>query len=152
MAVEQSIARIVMNTKPLLLWFVLAATAFAGDPPADQYNHQYQTIPVQPLSLDEAIRLPGIATVQPALPPVTLGTSDFVISGPLVYALRPLPAPAEHLSLPQKFLRLPIIRLAVPGPMEKPPGTGKYFAWRDTDDDQPWEARVSRPELVKGPD
>lgn len=92
----------------------------------------------------------NMVTEKPSSPLVALGKSDFVITGPLVEGLRPLRT-SEHLNVAQKFLRLPIIRLFVPGPMESPPGTGKYFAWRASDNDEPWEVRCSRPDIVKGP-
>jgi hypothetical protein len=83
-------------------------------------------------------------------PVITFGKSDIVLSGPLVAGLRKLP-PQEGLSRGQKFLRLPIVRLFVPGPMEKPPGgTGKYFAWRNENSALPWPAAASRPVGARG--
>ena len=83
-------------------------------------------------------------------PVITFGKSDIVLSGPLVAGLRKLPH-EEGLSRAQKFLRLPVIRLFVPGPMEKPPGgTGKYFAWRNENSPLPWPVAASRPVGARG--
>jgi hypothetical protein len=134
-----------MNTKLFLLCFLSAATALAADPPT-----QYNATALPPIPLVDAARLQKLLTEKHDSPLITLGKSDFVISGPLIEGLRPLP-PVKNLRLGQKILRLPIIRLFVPTVMESPPGTGKYFAWRNVDDNLPWEARSSRPGIQKGP-
>lgn len=149
-SVDLSCVRVIMNTKPLLLWFISAATTFAADPPSNHPDQLYNATALPPIPLIEMSHFNNVVTKKPVSPLVTLGKSDFVITGPLVEGLRPLQT-SEHLNVAQKFLRLPIIRLFVPGPMESPPGTGKYFAWRNSDDDEPWEVRSSRPGIVKGP-
>jgi len=84
-------------------------------------------------------------------PVISLWRSDYVVGGPLVVGLRKMPPTEEHLSLGRKVLRLPLIRLLVPGPMEKPPGgTGKYFAWRNDDCPLPWPVAASRPVVARG--
>jgi hypothetical protein len=77
---------------------------------------------------------------------IALGRSDFVFSGPLVYGFRRLPH-EEHLSRTRRFLRLPIIRLFVPGPMPVPEEGGKYFAWRSDECSLPWREAASRPDI-----
>lgn len=140
--------RTFMKTKLLLPLFVSAATAFAADPPS-QNNHQYHAAGIQPVPLNA--RMQFVLTAKPASPVIALGNSGFVFSGPLVEGLRPLPN-SQNLNAFQRFLRLPIIRLAVPGPMESPPGTGKYFAWRNTDNTDPWIVTATRPQITKGPE
>jgi len=135
-----------MNVKPLLFSLLAASTAFAADPPA-RYDST-AIVPPIPLNGESAWR-PLLAS-KPEFQPITLGKSDFVISGPLIEGFRRSPR-SENLSLRQKFLRLPVIRMVVPQPMEQPPGTGKYFAWRNVDCTAPWPAAASRPDLMKGP-
>lgn len=132
-----------MNAKPFLLCFVWASTVFA-DPPA-----QYNATSLQPIPLSDPSRLRPLLIEKRDSPLIALGKSDFTISSPLIEGFRPL-RHSEDLNRFQKFLRLPIIRLAVPGPMEKPPGgTGHYFAWRNCD--LPWTAAASRPPITAGP-
>jgi len=89
--------------------------------------------------------------MRPHEPVIALGKSDIVIGGPLVAGLRKLP-PQDGLSRGQKFLRLPIIRLFVPGPMEQPPGgTGRYFAWKSEQCALAWPQAANRPAIFKGP-
>lgn len=135
-----------MNAKPLLLFLMSASTVLAGDPPA-----QYHASAFPPIPLVSPGWRQGLLYQKPESPLVTLGKSDFVITGPLIEGLRPLRNSAD-LSRGQRFLRLPVIRLFVPQPMPWPPGTGKYFAWRNSDNALPWESRTSRPGIVKGPD
>lgn len=71
------------------------------------------------------------------LPDVKLGRSDYVISGPLVDALRRRRS-SPDLSLGKRILRLPIVRLFVPLPMPSPPGGGRYFLWGESS--RPWTA------------
>jgi len=140
-----SVVCLIMNAKPLLFCLFSASTAFAGDPPA-QYNAKaFPAVPLYSHS-QSSVWL----TKKTESPLVTLAKTDFTVTGPLIDGLRPLGHSAD-LSPGRKFLRLPIIRLFVPGPMPSPPGTGKYFAWRASDNDEPWEARSSRPCIVKGP-
>lgn len=134
-----------MNAKPLLFCLFSASTALAGDLPA-QYNAK--AFPAVPLYTPSHSK--DFLIKKPESPLVTLGKSDFVVTGPLIEGLRPLGHSAD-LSPGRKFLRLPIIRLFVPGPMPTPPGTGKYFYWRNTDNDEPWTVRAARPCIVKGP-
>jgi hypothetical protein len=134
-----------MNAKPLLLCLFSVSTALAGDPPA-----QYNATAFPPMPLYSRPGSGSFLTKKSESPLVTLGKSDFVVSGALIEGLRPLHN-TEGMSTGQKFLHLPVIRLFVPGPMPRPPGgTGKYFAWRNSDNDEPWEVRASRPPL-KGP-
>jgi hypothetical protein len=135
-----------MNAKLFLLCFVSAATASAADPPA-----QFNSTVLAPIPLSESARLHNMLTQKPDLPVIALGRSDFVFSGPLVEGFRRLPH-AEGLSRGQRFLRLPIIRLFVPGPMESPPKTGKYFLWHNENCSLPWTSAASRPRITKGPE
>ena len=130
--------RLIMNAKLLLFCLFSASTALAGDPPK-----QYNATAFPPMPLYSRSGSSSYLTKRPQSPLVTLGKSDFVISGPLIEGLRPL-RHTENMSATQRFLHLPIIRLFVPGPMPKPPGTGKYFAWRSSDNDEPWEVRAER--------
>ena len=133
----------VMNAKVFLLCFVAAVSASAADPPA-----QFNSTVLQPLPPGDTARFQNLLTQKQDFSVIALGRSDFVFSGPLVFGLRRLPH-ADNLSRGQKFLRLPIIRMFVPGPMERPPGTGKYFAWHDCS--LSWPEAASRPEIGKGP-
>ena len=132
-----------MNTTPFLLCLISASTVFAADPPV-----QYNATRLQPIPFSSPARWGSLLTEKHDSPLITLGKSDFTISGPLIEGFRRMPR-SEDLSRGQKFLRLPIVRLFVPGPMEKPPGTGRYFAWRNCD--LPWTAAASRPPIVAGP-
>jgi hypothetical protein len=135
-----------MKTEVFLLCFVSALTAVAGDPPS-----QFNATMSKAMPLTEAERQQNFLNAKRDAPVITLGKSDFVLGGPLVEGLRPLPH-QDDLSRGQKFLRLPIIRLFVPGPMENPPGgTGKYFAWRNEQCAQAWPQAASRPPISKGP-
>ena len=135
-----------MKTTIFLLCFVSALTAWAGDPPAQFSTNVRPGIPITPterqLDFLFARRDPSV---------IVLGKSDFVLGGPLIAGLRKLP-PREDLSRGQKFLRLPIIRLLVPGPMENPPGgTGKYFSWRSEECSLAWPQAANRPPIQQGP-
>jgi hypothetical protein len=134
-----------MKTKVFLLCFVSALTAFAADPPSLFTATMSKSMP-----LTEAERQKNFLEARRDHPVIALGKSDFVLSGPLVAGLRKLP-PRENLTRTQRFLRLPVIRLFVPGPMENPPGgTGKYFAWRTSECSLPWTEAASRPPLARG--
>lgn len=136
-----------MKTKVFLLCFVTALTAFAADPPS-----QFQATMSKSMPLTEAERQQNFLQARPDRPVIALGKTDFVLSGPLVQAFRKLP-PRENLTRAQRFLRLPVIRLFVPGPMENPPGgTGKYFAWRTSECSLPWVEAASRPPFTRGAD
>lgn len=78
---------------------------------------------------------------------LTLGQSDFVMSGALVETFRATPRPAGERTLAQKFLSLPIINMIVPGPMPKAGGDGggggKYFAWGERKES--WSVVSARP-------
>jgi hypothetical protein len=132
-----------MNAKLFLLCFVSAATASAADPPA-----QFNSTVLRPIPITESMRLQNFLTQKPDISVITLGRSDFVLSGPLIEGFRRLP-PADNLSRGQKFLRLPVIRLFVPKPMPWPDDGGKYFAWRNNS--LPWVLASSRPAIQKGP-
>jgi len=135
-----------MKTTVCLLCFVPALAAFAADPPA-QFNSTVQ----QGDFTTPAERQMGFIELRHDAPVISLGRSAYVMTGPLVAGLRKLPPPEEHLSLGRKVLRLPVIRLLVPGPMENPPGgTGKYFAWRNENCDLPWPVAASRPVAARG--
>jgi hypothetical protein len=132
-----------MNAKLFLLCFVSAATAWAADPPGQFNSTLHPMIP-----LTRAERLQNFLTQKPDFPVISLGKSDFVLSGPLIEGFRRLP-PVENLSRGQKFLRLPLVRLFVPKPMPWPDDGGKYFAWRNSS--LPWALASSRPRIQKGP-
>jgi hypothetical protein len=133
-----------MKTRVFLLCFVSALTAYAADPP-----EQFNSTALKPLPLTEAQRM-QIFTAKRDPPVITLGKSGFNLSGSLVYGFRPLP-PQEDLTRAQRFLRLPLIRLFVPGPMPRPPETGgRYFAWRNEESPLPWTRAASRPAIIKG--
>jgi len=135
-----------MKTTIFLLCFVAAGTALAGEPPAQFSTSVRPGIPISPAER----RLDFLfAKRDPAV--IVLGKSDFVMGGPLIAGLRPMPR-EENLSVGRKFLRLPVIRLFVPGPMDNPPGTGKYFAWRNDDSAMSWTVAASRPAVSKGAD
>ncbi len=136
-----------MKTTVLLLCFVAAWTAWAGDPPA-QFSSSVR--PGIPITAGE--RQTDFIFAKRDAPVIALGKSDFVIGGPLIAGFRKLP-PQEDLTRTQRFLRLPVIRLFVPGPEDKPPGgTGKYFAWRNEDSPLAWTVAASRPPVQKGAD
>jgi hypothetical protein len=83
---------------------------------------------------------------------ISLGHSGFNLKGPLVYGFRRLP-PEENLTRAQRFLRLPLIRLFVPGPMPNPPASGgRYFAWKRDQSDFAWTTVASRPGTIRGPE
>lgn len=133
-----------MKTMVFMLCFVPAMAAFAADPPAQTDFSVRSGIP-----MTSAERQQEFLTTRRDSRAVALGKSDFVMSGPLVAGLRKLP-PQEGLSRSQKFLRLPIIRLFVPGPMERPSGTGRYFAWKNEGNPLPWAVAASRPAVARG--
>src|SRR5882724_1470084 len=137
----------IMNAKLFLLCFVSAWTASAADPPA-QLNSTLRT----PIQITESERFQALIAHTKANPSaIAIGRSDFVFSGPLVYGFRKLPH-QENLTKAQKFLRLPVIRLFVPGPMPRPPETGgRYFAWR-SESDLAWTTAASRPGIIRGPE
>jgi hypothetical protein len=74
---------------------------------------------------------------------LTLGKSDFVMSGALVETFRATPRPAGERTLAQKFLSLPIVNMFVPGPMPKAGSGGKYFAWGEREES--WSVVSARP-------
>ena len=78
---------------------------------------------------------------------ISLGKSDFIVSGPLVDTFRLTPRSAEERTLGQKILGLPIVSMFVPGPMPKPTRQGKYFAWGERD--AAWTVQADRP--IPGP-
>jgi len=133
-----------MKTTIFLLCFAAAWTAWAGDPPAQFSSSARPGIPISP-----AERQLDFLFAKRDASAIVLGKSDFVIGGPLIAGLRPMPH-EENLSLGRKFLRLPVIRLFVPGPMDRPPGTGRYFAWRNEDSAMSWTVAASRPVVQKG--
>jgi hypothetical protein len=132
-----------MNAKLFLLCFISTATASAADPPT-----QFNSSAFPPLNDSPHSQSP--LTQKRDLPVIALGRSDFVLNSPLIDGFRPLPH-ADNLSRGQRFLRLPIIRLFVPQPMEMPPEGGKYFVWRNENCSLPWPAAASRPKILKGP-
>jgi hypothetical protein len=134
-----------MNAKLFLLCFVSAWTAAAADPTA-----QFNSTVIQPIPTKPSARSQNLLTPKQDLPVIALGRTDFVFSGPLVEGFRPLPH-VENLSRTRKFLRLPLIRLFVPGPMPRPPESGRYFAWHNVNCSLSWTDAASRPEIEKGP-
>ncbi len=73
---------------------------------------------------------------------LTLGKSDFVMSGALVETFRTQPLSSGDRTAFQKFLSLPIVNMFVPEPMPKPGQGGKYFAWGQRD--EPWATVSAR--------
>ena len=73
---------------------------------------------------------------------LTLGKSDFVMSGALVETFRNQPRPSGERTLVQKLLSLPIVNMFVPEPMPKPGVGGKYFAWGERN--EPWATVSAR--------
>ena len=137
-----------MKTTVFLLFLASALTALGADTNA-QTN--FNATARKGIPLTEAERQKEFLEAKRDAPVVALGKSDFVISGPLVAGFRKLP-PAPDLTRAQRFLRLPVIRLFVPGPMERPPGgTGKYFAWRSEQCAMAWPEAANRPPIEKGP-
>ena len=134
-----------MNAKLFLLCFFSATAAFAADP-----STQFNSTALPPIPLNDPWRWRGLLTEKHDSPTIALGKTDFSVNGPLVEGFRRLPH-VDDLSRGQRFLRLPIIRLFVPGPMESPPGTGKYFSWRNEDNHSAWALTASRPGIGKGP-
>jgi hypothetical protein len=134
-----------MKAKLLMLCFVSATTALAADSPAE-----FNSTLLPPIQASDPSRWKSLLTEKRDSPVIALGKSDFVIRSPLIEGFRPL-RHSEDLSLGQKFLRLPIIRLFVPLPMERPPGTGKYFKWRSDTNPVAWPLAASRPKIEKGP-
>jgi hypothetical protein len=136
-----------MNAKLFLLCFGSALTAYAADPPA-----QFNATVFKPLPHSESERWQNFITPRKDISVIAIGRSDFVFSGPLVQGFRRLPH-EENLSRTRRFLRLPVIRLFVPGPMERPPEGGpKYFAWRSEQCSLAWPQAASRPEISKEAD
>jgi len=138
-----------MNAKLFLLCFVSALPAYAADPPS-----QLDSTLRSPIQVTESERFQAlIAHAKQNPSAISIGRSDFVFSGPLVYGFRRLPH-EENLTRTQKFLRLPVIRLFVPGPMERPPETGgRYFAWKsDESRILAWTTAASRPGIIRGPE
>ena len=133
------------KAKLFLLCFVSALTASAADPPT-QFNST--TLSHMPSSGSEHWQ--SLLTQKKDMSVIAVGRSDFVFSGPLVYGFRRLPH-EENLSRTRRFLRLPIIRLFVPGPMPVPTQGGKYFAWRSDECSLPWREAASRPEVTRMP-
>jgi hypothetical protein len=77
-------------------------------------------------------------SLEPALPPLSLGEGDVKLSGPLVDTFR-LQARTENQlnrSLGQRILDLPVLNLFVPQPWPKLTRGGRYFAWGGRD--VPW--------------
>ena len=74
---------------------------------------------------------------------LTLGKSDFVMSGALVETFRAQPQSSGDRTRVQKFLSLPIVNMFVPGPMPKAGRGGKYFAWGDREES--WSVVSARP-------
>jgi len=138
---------LVMNAKLFLLCVATTVTAYAGDPP----SAQFKSSALKPIPLDPTARFQNFLTQKDSPSVIALGRSDFVFSGPLVTGFRRLPH-EDHLNIGQKFLRLPVIRLFVPGPMPMPPEGGpKYFAWRSEEGTQPWTVAASRRDIRRGP-
>jgi hypothetical protein len=138
-----------MKTKIFLLCFASALTAHAGDT-----NSQFSASMRTPIEVRESERFQALIAHAKSNPSaIAIGRSDFVLSGPLVYGFRKLP-PEENLTHFQKFLRLPVIRLVVPGPMPRPPESGgKYFAWRSEESQiLAWTSAASRPGTIRGPE
>lgn len=79
---------------------------------------------------------------RPPVITVSLGKSDFAVSGPLVETFRPAPRSPGERSLGQKFLSLPIVNLFVPQPMPVSRGEGRYFAWGERP--MPWASVGAR--------
>lgn len=71
-----------------------------------------------------------------------LSKGDWVISGPLVDALRRRRSTGDR-RIGQRILDLPILRLLVPQPTPPPPGEGQYFLWGESS--RPWESISSGP-------
>jgi len=130
--------------------FLLGMAMLAGKARAADFPSQFDVDMQRAFPLDRAERMENFISVRRDSPVIALGKSDFVFSGPLVQGFRRLPR-VENLNRFQRFLRLPGIRLFVPGPMEQPPETGRYFAWRSEDCALPWTLAASRPGLMKGP-
>ncbi len=89
----------------------------------------------------EMPRLPRweIPVEESGLPPIRLGKSDYVITGPLVDTFRPRLDPPRTLG--RKILALPVVNMFVPAPWPKP-GPTKYFAWGERD--VPWSVTAER--------
>ena len=135
-----------MHAKLFLLCFVSAATAYAGDSPSTQFKSSTTT----PNSFDQSAQFQGFLTQKSEPSVLVIGRSDFTLQGPLVYGFRRLPH-EDNLGLGQKFLRLPVIRLFVPGPMPIPPEGGpKYFAWKSEQYAHAWPVSASHQSIVRG--
>jgi hypothetical protein len=136
-----------MNAKVFLLCFGSALMAYAADPPV-----QFNSTVLKPLPHSESERWQNFITPRKDVSAIAIGRSDFVFSGPLVLGFRRLPH-EENLSRTRRFLRLPVIRLFVPGPMERPPEGGpKYFTWHSEQCSLAWPQAASRPGISKGAD
>lgn len=75
-------------------------------------------------------------------PGISLGKSDFIVSGPLVDTIRAAPRSSGERNLGERILSLPIVNLFVPQPMPVSRGEGKYFAWGERA--MPWSAVGAR--------
>ena len=73
-----------------------------------------------------------LLTGSTAASPFRLGSTDFLLSGPIIAGFHPRRFTGDR-NLGQKLLGLPIVRLVVPQRMPVPPGGGgKYFAWGES--------------------
>src|SRR5438046_2305242 len=125
-----------MNKSALLLCGLVIALTSSAEEPSLRLDAGPSKWSLEPRVGEEVI----IEKTEPASIP--LGKTDFVVSGPVIEALRARAYKTER-NLGQKILGLPIIRLFVPQRMPSPPTSGgSYFAWRGTST-RPWVETVS---------
>lgn len=128
-----------MKAKPVVFFAALmmvVTTAPAGEEPSrygvvgtPRAQTQWNT---DPKYWEHVLREPK------HMPDLKLGKSGYTVNGPLADGLRRRRS-SPDLSLGKRILRLPVIRLFVPGMPDMPPaGGGKYFLWGESD--RPWSA------------
>jgi hypothetical protein len=103
-----------------------------------------QEPPPSQLDLSTPTKLPAWSDpkwgdpLEQRLPRISLGRSEYVVSGPLVDAFRPPLRYSRERNLREKLLSIPILNIFIPAPMPKTTREGKYFAWGPRD--LPWSA------------
>lgn len=125
-----------MHTKTLVIVFTGCALALRAQEPPASLGASTEVKPTT--TTNPRWEVP----VEQRLPPLKLGKTDYIVSGPLVDTFRLKPRVQQERSLGRKILDLPIINMFVPEPWPKTTRQGKYFAWGERD--QPWATTVER--------
>jgi hypothetical protein len=130
-----------MNATIILLAvsFTLASPGFAEDP-KPRLDTPPTPAPKTSLGWDNSpAHWDRLLSEKHSLPELRLGSSDIVMSGPLITGFQRQKFSTDR-SPGQKFIGLPVIRLFVPQRMPSPPETGgKYIAWSEKSS-RPWSS------------